>query len=61
MGQNITKISLQIEDKTVTWEKTTIDSDVAELLEAFRGLLVAQTFVDKCVVENMAAYTDELS
>lgn len=61
MDQNITKISIQIGDKTVTWEKTTINPNIEELLEAFRGLLVAQTFVDKCIVEGMAAYQDELS
>lgn len=55
----MTKLSLEIEGKKVTWE---IDDDspfCSDLLEAFVGLMVTHTFSERCVLNSMKDMVDE--
>ena len=39
-----TKLTLQIDGNTVSWENDFMDNSLEELYNAFEGLLVTQTF-----------------
>lgn len=59
MEKKITKLELTIGDTKVSWEVPYIDARASDLIEAFAGLLVAQTFRQETIVNNMKEYVEE--
>lgn len=55
----ITKLSLLIEDREVTWSVPYNDVTATELLEAFIGLLVTQTFIRESILGAMEEYLED--
>lgn len=47
------------ENTTVSWESSKWDSTASNLVEAFAGLLIAQTFASKSVYEAMKNLAEE--
>ena len=58
-----TKLILEIEDKKITYETNAWDMDAYDLIEAFAGLMVGQTFqmesIIACMNEFVKNHTDE--
>lgn len=59
MEKEIIKLELTIGDTKVSWEVPYIDASASDLIEAFAGLLVAQTFQQRTIVNNMREYVEE--
>lgn len=54
-----TKIILQIGDMTTTWERPIWDPTAYDLVEAFTGMCVAQTFHKDTMLRAMYEYLEE--
>lgn len=59
MKESKTKITLQIGDLVTTWEKPVWDPTANELVEAFTGMCIAQTFQKGSMLEAMDEYLEE--
>ena len=57
--KEITKLSLTIGDRTVTCELDKWDPTADELVEAFVGLCVTQTFHPSTILNGMKTYIEE--
>jgi hypothetical protein len=55
----MTRLSLEIEGKKVTWETLSDTPYCDDLLDAFIGLLVAHTFSENCVIGSMHDLIEE--
>ena len=55
----MTKLSLQIGDRTTSVEFVNEDVTYDELLEAFVGVMVGQTFSEDLLIKKMAEYGSE--
>lgn len=55
----LTKLSLEIGDTTVSWEVPFNDCTASDLLEAFYGLMVAQTWIPSSVLTCMRDFVEE--
>lgn len=55
----MTKLELTIDGIKTTWESQDSDLTVSELLEAFAGLLVAQSYQPASVVRSALDYAEE--
>lgn len=55
----MTKLSLQIGDRTTSVEFVNEDVTYDELLEAFVGVMVGQTFSENLLIKRMAEYGSE--
>lgn len=59
MEEEITKLELTMHNAKVSWEIPSCDASVKELLEAFVGLLVTQTFSHRGVINGIKDYIEE--
>lgn len=56
-----TKIILQIEDSTVTWENNYTDNTLEDLYNAFEGLLVTHTYSQDSIRRFLVEKVEELN
>ena len=56
-----TKITLQIEDNTVTWENNYTDNTLEDLYNAFEGLLVTHTYSQDSIRRFLIEKGEELN
>ena len=55
----MTRLSLEIEGKKVTWETLSDTPYDEELINAFIGLMVSHTFIEKGVLNSMERIVEE--
>lgn len=55
----MTRLSLEIEGKKVTWETLSDAPYDEELINAFIGLMVSHTFIEKGVLNSMERIVEE--
>ena len=55
----MTRLSLEIEGKKVTWETLSDTPYDEELINAFVGLMVSHTFIEKGVLNSMQRIVEE--
>lgn len=55
----MTRLSLEIEGKKVTWETLSDVPYDEELINAFIGLMVSHTFIEKGVLNSMERIVEE--
>ena len=56
---DITRLTLTVGDRTVTCELNRWDPTIDELVEAFAGLCITQTFYPSSILNGMKAYIEE--
>ena len=56
-----TKLTLQIDGNTVSWENDFMDNSLEELYNAFEGLLVTHTFTQEQIREFLIEKSEELN
>lgn len=55
----MTRLSLEIEGKKVTWETLSDSPYTEDLINAFVGLMVSHTFVEENILNTMRRVTEE--
>ena len=56
-----TKLTLQIDGNTVSWENDFMDNSLEELYNAFEGLLVTHTFTQEQIRKFLIEKSEELN
>lgn len=56
-----TKLTLQMDGNTVSWENDFMDNSLEELYNAFEGLLVTHTFTQEQIRKFLIEKSEELN
>ena len=59
MEKEITKLELTMHNTKVSWEIPSCEVTARELLEAFVGLLITQTFSHQGIINSIKDYIEE--